>query len=587
MEKFYDLLESFIESLNREFNLKKLKNEEDLIYKKILFTFEFLNSILKDREKKKKPQKAFQNDQLTNLENEINKRQSDYFHKIIENIPSIVSVFDNKFNLEYINSAQRKISGFSKDEIIHNNMLEYIHPKDKKNLATGLKHLYQNDYSQAEYRMKCKDGRYVWLEGYGTIVNLNNKKKFVVCGNEITERKRLERLNNKTQKELRDSRVELKKLNKSLEEMVLKRTGKLREIEERYNIITDYASDIIIIFNINIEFEYINENALSKILGYKRDELLYKRRLDLIHPEDLNKLKDFSQEFSIYGRNTIELRIKHKNRDYIWFEAKGKRFKNKEGKIKAMLILRDISNHKEIEKELKRISKIKSDFLRRISHELKTPLISIKGNTDLILKNYPDQLTDKVKALLNEIQKGSNRLEKFIFELLEASHLESGEIKVHIKRENLSFLVRYVINNLKWLINSRDHEIILDLQENVIANFEKERIYDVISNLLTNAIKFTPPGGKIFICTRKEEEMVIFSIKDTGIGFTEEEKSKAFKKFGKIERFGLGLDLQVNGSGLGLYIAKKIIDLHEGNIWVESSGRNQGSTFYFSLPIRS
>jgi signal transduction histidine kinase len=80
-------------------------------------------------------------------------------------------------------------------------------------------------------------------------------------------------------------------------------------------------------------------------------------------------------------------------------------------------------------------------------------------------------------------------------------------------------------------------------------------------------------------------DSIIFSIQDNGIGFTQEEKLRLFKKFGKIERFGQGFDLQVNGSGLGLYIAKKIIELHGGKIWMTSEGRNKGSTFYFSLPI--
>jgi PAS domain S-box-containing protein len=585
LNKFYDLLVDFIEKLDKEINLSALKSQENEINGKILFTFELLKSMLE--ETGNNIEKGFHNDQFQNLNINIRKFPSNYFQKIIENTPSVISVFDNKLNLEYINSAHQKISGFSNDEIIHQNVLQYIHPEDHKTLALSLRKVYQNGHSQAEYRMRCKDGTYVWLEGYGTLINKGTNKKFVLSANEITERKRLQQFNAQILKKLKKSKKKLRKLNKSLETKVSERTAKLREVEKRYNIITDYASDIILIFNINIEFEYINENALSKILGYKRKDLLYKRRLDLMHPEDLIKLKEFSHEFSKYGRNTIELRIKHKNGTYIWVEAKGKKFKDKEGNEKAMMIIRDISDHKKVQRELERVNKIKTEFLRRVSHELKTPLISIKGNTDLIMQNYSNQLNDEMKTLLNEVQKGSKRLEKFIFELLEASQLESGEVEVHLRRENLNFLVQYVINNLKWLIKSRNHEIVLDLQENVIADFEKERIYDVINNLLTNAIKFTPPGGKIFICTRKEENMVEFSIKDTGIGFTKEEKVKAFKKFGKIERYGQGFDLKINGSGLGLYIAKKIIELHDGRIWVESEGRNQGSTFFFSLPIRS
>jgi len=119
----------------------------------------------------------------------------------------------------------------------------------------------------------------------------------------------------------------------------------------------------------------------------------------------------------------------------------------------------------------------------------------------------------------------------------------------------------------------------------MITNFEKEKIYEVLMNLVSNAIKYTPTNGKITISSEVQNGNYVISVQDTGIGLTDEEKAKIFKKFGKIERYGKGLDVVSEGSGLGLYISKKIIELHKGNIWVESEGRKKGSTFYFSLPI--
>jgi signal transduction histidine kinase len=102
--------------------------------------------------------------------------------------------------------------------------------------------------------------------------------------------------------------------------------------------------------------------------------------------------------------------------------------------------------------------------------------------------------------------------------------------------------------------------------------------------LLINAIKYTPPNGKILISSEILEEYFLISIQDNGIGFTEEEKSQIFKRFGKIERYGQGWDVGIEGSGLGLYISKKIIELHGGKIWLVSKGRNKGSIFNFTLP---
>ena len=125
------------------------------------------------------------------------------------------------------------------------------------------------------------------------------------------------------------------------------------------------------------------------------------------------------------------------------------------------------------------------------------------------------------------------------------------------------------------------------IHEYLTSNFDKERIYEVISNLLLNAIKYTPPGGNITIRTEIKKKFYVISVEDNGIGITEEEKDLLFNQFGKIERYGKGWDIDIEGSGLGLYISKEIVKLHGGEIWVKSEGRNKGSKFFFSLPIIS
>jgi signal transduction histidine kinase len=163
--------------------------------------------------------------------------------------------------------------------------------------------------------------------------------------------------------------------------------------------------------------------------------------------------------------------------------------------------------------------------------------------------------------------------------------LESGAIQLKKTEEDLSFLIKLSIRELKGITRLRNHGISLDIHDKLIASFEQEQIHRVISSLLNNAIKFTPPNGKIKIKTEIKDGLIKFSIRDSGIGLTEEEKKLLFSQFGKIERYGQGYDIISDGSGLGLYISKKIIELHGGEIWVESEGRNKGSTFYFTLPL--
>ena len=258
----------------------------------------------------------------------------------------------------------------------------------------------------------------------------------------------------------------------------------------------------------------------------------------------------------------------------------------------TIVILSDISDLKSIQKQLKEqnkelesITRLKSEFLKRTSHELKTPLISIKGFQQLLLEIHQDKLDIDMILLLEEIGDGCFRLEKIIKNLLKGAELESSKVELTKTKEDFSFLIKYCIKDLRGLADSRRHSIYLDLDDKIQINIDKEQIYDVLTNLLSNSFKYSQPGGNIHIHTEFDGDKVILSVKDDGIGFTEEEAERIFKMFGKLERYGQGLDLGIDGSGLGLYISKKIVELHGGEIWVESEGHNKGSTFYFSLPM--
>jgi len=227
---------------------------------------------------------------------------------------------------------------------------------------------------------------------------------------------------------------------------------------------------------------------------------------------------------------------------------------------------------------------LKTELFSRTSHELKTPLISIKGFTELLLTLHKAKLDPETISILEEIKDGGKRLEKIINLLLESTKLEAGQLKLNIANEDLTFLINFCVKELKGLAKLRNQSILFDPNKKVEAKFDKERIYEAISNLLLNAVKYTPPGGTISIETYLDDDSYIISVKDNGIGFTEEEKSQVFKQFGKIERYGQGWDVAIEGTGLGLYITKKLVELHGGKIWLESEGRDKGSSFSFSIP---
>jgi signal transduction histidine kinase len=242
-------------------------------------------------------------------------------------------------------------------------------------------------------------------------------------------------------------------------------------------------------------------------------------------------------------------------------------------------------NLTQLNTRLQQINKLKTELLYRVSHELKTPLISVKGYTNLILTGYKGKLDKEMIPYLEGIMEGSERLEKLINELLESTRLEENKTKLNIREGDLTSLVKHTLEQLNDAIKMRNHSIILNLNDRILTKFDKEKIQKIVSNLLVNAIKYTPKKGQIEINSDIVNNEVIISIKDNGIGLTSEEQNQLFKQFGKIERYGKGLDVDIDGVGFGLHISRKIIELHNGKIWVESEGKNKGSTFYFSIPM--
>ncbi len=363
---------------------------------------------------------------------------------------------------------------------------------------------------------------------------------------------------------------------------------KLKESEEKFRTIAEQSLMGIAILQDDV-FKYENQQ-FAEIFGYEVDEMLSWQPTEyykLTHPDDLNKTREQARKKQLGELDIInqyQFRGIKKTGEIIWIEILSKTAPY-DGNPADFITILNITEKKKAEQELMKLSKLKSELLTRTFHELKTPLISIKGNADLLLEIHRDKLDSDTISIIEEIYEGCERLEDLIIDLLESSKLESGKIKLNLAYEDLAFLIRFCVKELRWLVKSRNHRIILELHDALVTMFEKERMYQVINNLLSNAVKYTPSNGFIKIKSEIKENFVVISIQDNGIGFTEEEKEQIFKQFGKIERYGKGWDIGIEGTGMGLYISKKIIELHGGKIWVESEGKNKGSTINFSLPI--
>ncbi|MFX1256625.1 MAG: PAS domain S-box protein [Promethearchaeota archaeon] len=485
------------------------------------------------------------------------KESEEKYRNIIENIKEGYFEVDLKGNFTFYNDALSEMSGYNREKIIGTNFRNYMTEENVKRTFKVFNNVYNTGipYKNFQYEFLRKDGKTVYGESSVYLKYDSNGSKIGFSGfmRDVTE---------KRESELR-----------------------LKESEEKYRFITENVSDLITILNQKFEHEFINEYPHLKVLGYSKEDLINKPAVTTIHPEDIKKSSKALASAFINGEGTAEFRIRHKKGYYIWVELKINPFIDKDGEKKVIMLGRDITEHKRMEEKLNEINKLKTELMRRTSHELKTPLISIKGFADLLLKIHSEKFDDEIISIIEEIKEGCVRLESLISEILESSQLDTDQIKLKLARGDLSFLIKFCVKELKMLLKMRNQTILLNIHDKLITKFEKERIYEVLSNLITNAIKYSPPNSEIIIKTEIKNNFIVISVEDNGIGLTEDEKKKIFKQFGKVERFGQKWDIESEGTGLGLYISKKIVELHGGKIWVESEGRNKGSTFYFSIPI--
>lgn len=225
--------------------------------------------------------------------------------------------------------------------------------------------------------------------------------------------------------------------------------------------------------------------------------------------------------------------------------------------------------------ELKELDETRMKFIGIASHELKTPLTAIKSNTDFILSEREGKLPDHLKSYLLTIQRNTNRIQTRMDLLLDLARIRSGHIHLHPERILLARVAPGYINEIKPVDKSLSIEV--RIPEDLVVYADKDGLHDIFINLLSNAFKFTPEGGKVEIVASSKENYTLFEIRDTGIGVPADKLKKIFDEFFQVEGSKHG------GAGLGLAITKHLVEEHGGEIWAESQ-IGKGSIFYLTLP---
>jgi signal transduction histidine kinase len=239
--------------------------------------------------------------------------------------------------------------------------------------------------------------------------------------------------------------------------------------------------------------------------------------------------------------------------------------------------------------ELKRLDEAKDGFLSSVTHELRTPLTSIRSFAE-ILVDYPDESAETRRGFYLIIKRESERLSRLIDDVLDLSKIRAGKIEWHLRKLHSASVIQEAIDTGSCLMLKKDLRITTEVEEGLPAfRADEDRIIQVLTNLIGNAIKFTPEGGEILVAAKllegkRSEDMRDFIhilVSDTGIGISEEDLPRIFDDYSQCADT---LREMPKGTGLGLPICKEIVARHRGNIWVESE-KGMGSTFHVTLPV--
>jgi len=236
--------------------------------------------------------------------------------------------------------------------------------------------------------------------------------------------------------------------------------------------------------------------------------------------------------------------------------------------------------------ELKRLDKIKSEFLSIASHQLRTPLTVIKGYSSMMLEEQYGRLSEKIKEIMEKIFQSTQRLVLMVDDFLNISKIESGKMNYDFITFDVKKIAEDLIKDLTTN-NPKAKKLNLSLTgdgEKFELNGDKNKIMQVFSNIIDNALKYTDEGEiKVDISHESNIGKILITVRDTGVGIEPTMIPRLFQKFSRAETIAR---LHTEGSGLGLYVAKMIIEDHGGRIWAESEGIGRGSTFFIELPTK-
>lgn len=368
--------------------------------------------------------------------------------------------------------------------------------------------------------------------------------------------------------QLKKANDELEEYSKNLEALVQKRSKELYESREKLNAIFTNCADGIVTFKKDCVINSLNQ-AACELFGTDEKELLNKNFFELIINEKNQRYENpFKSKKPVFLRD-FSL-INYKNNTKIPIEISLAKIENDKDDF-VVAVIRNVSYQKENER-------LRDDFIATLTHDLRTPLLAAISGLDFMLKGTLGEISEKQKELVFAMKKSNEDMLGLTNALLEVYRYEAGKIFLCKTRFCVNELIKDCAKELEVLFKQNNTEIIFDFEnEELMINADKNEIRRVISNLLGNAIKHGGENTKVIVKSQKIGKDAQISVEDNGVGLSKEDQMKLFK------RFSQGTSKKRSCStGLGLYLSRRIVEAHNGSIWVESE-IDKGSKFIFNL----
>jgi len=387
----------------------------------------------------------------------------------------------------------------------------------------------------------------------------------------------------RTRRKLEVTARALKKLHETLEKKVLERTEDIERIRSKNEAILASIGDGLVVVDKGGKITYLNR-SFEEMLGWNTKEIIGKSMVQVVPREDQNGIKVSFKERILTQVLSGQKFVADLTNPFYYVRKDKSRFPTSSivapvvlgGEIVgAVEVFRDITKEKEIDKA-------KTEFVSLASHQLRTPLSTVNWYSEMLLAGDAGRVTPNQKKYLEEIYRGNQRMVDLVNTLLDVSRIELGTFIAESKPTNIIELVQDVIKEYSQQIDKKKIKFSSVFGKNIpLIQVDPKLIGMAVQNILSNAVKYTPTGKKIGVSILLDGKNILLEISDTGYGIPKEQQSKIFTKLFRADNV-VGKDTV--GTGLGLYIAKSVLEQANGKIWFISE-ENKGTTFFVNLPI--